>query len=164
MEAKGPIKKTCTDAKWSDDARGCITKATTRDVLKDCTHDKLTGEQNEKLREAARPLDVSDVAEAMAKMREFEGKMCQCKTAPCAEAVSEEMTRWSQEMATQDRDPPKMSEEDMKTATEIGQRMGDCMAKAMGAADATPPVEAPEQQPGDTPHEGDVVNGRVISK
>lgn len=71
---------------------------------------------------------------AMAKMEELAGKMCACKEAECAKSVSNEMTRWSQEMANEVKNEPvKMSEEDMKRATEIGTRMGECMQKAMEA-------------------------------
>lgn len=82
--------------------------------------------------EAAPP--SSRAERAMAKMEELAGKMCACTEAQCARQVSDEMTRWSQEMAKEvENEPVKMSEEDMKRATEIGTRMGECMQTAMNA-------------------------------
>jgi hypothetical protein len=169
MEVKGAIAKRCTEDKWTEEARSCISKASVRDDIKKCTHDKLTGEQADKLAESARALG-GEAAEAMAKMREFGDKMCQCKDSACAQGVSDEMTKWSMEMAKTDDDPPKMSEEEIKEATEIGTRMGECMVKAMSAN--MPPDESagsanaePAIRPGDRAlKEGDVVDGRVIVK
>jgi hypothetical protein len=83
------------------------------------------------------PAPQTPIQEAMAKMREFSDKMCACKDSPCAQAVSDEMTKWAQEMANQ-TEPVKMTEEDQKAATEIGARMGECMQKAMSAGGTTP--------------------------
>jgi hypothetical protein len=83
----------------------------------------------------------------MAKMQEFADKMCACKDAKCAQDVSDEMTKWGQEMSKEMDEPPKMSEEDTEKAMNIGKRMGDCMVKAMGA-------DLPQQdppRPGDEP-------------
>jgi hypothetical protein len=89
--------------------------------------------------------------EAMAKMSEFKDKMCACKEhdTKCAQTVSDEMTKWSQEQAKNSKEPAKMSEEDTKKAAAIGEEMGKCMQKAMtpdmGAAPAAPadPAAAP---------------------
>jgi len=71
--------------------------------------------------------------EAMAKMTEFKDKMCKCAEhdTKCAQAVSDEMTKWSQEQAKNQKEPPKMNEEDTKKAAAIGEEMGKCMQKAM---------------------------------
>ena len=84
--------------------------------------------------------------EAMAKMTEFKDKMCKCAEhdTKCAQAVSDEMTKWSQEQAKNQKEPPKMNEEDTKKAAAIGEEMGKCMQKAMtpdmGAAPPAPPA------------------------
>src|SRR5688572_8136620 len=83
MEVKGAIAKRCNEDKWSEEARTCISKALSRDDLRTCTHDKLTGAQAHKLTEASGALG-NHAREAIAKMREFTDKMCQCKDSPCA--------------------------------------------------------------------------------
>jgi hypothetical protein len=86
-----------------------------------------------------------DFAEAMNKMSEFKDKMCACKDMACAQRVSDEMSRWSQEMAKEQQEPPRMTEDDTKRATAIGEEMGKCMQKAMSAVE--PQVDrAPTRQ------------------
>lgn len=75
----------------------------------------------------------SDGTEAMAKMTWFKDRMCACKDSACMQQVSDEMTKWGQDQARSDREPPKMSEADMKAFTAIGEQMGTCMQKVMGA-------------------------------
>jgi hypothetical protein len=74
---------------------------------------------------------------AMAKMGEFKDQMCACKDSDCAKRVSDDMTVWSQKMAAEQKNPPKMTEADMKRATELGTRMGECMQAAMAPAPKT---------------------------
>jgi hypothetical protein len=76
--------------------------------------------------------------EAMAKMTEFKDEMCKCKDAKCAQDVSDKMTKWSQEQSKNQKEPPKMSEEDTKKAAAIGEEMGKCMQAAMGAGTTDP--------------------------
>src|SRR5215204_4177823 len=76
--------------------------------------------------------DTSATA-AMAKMSEFKDEMCKCKDAKCAQDVSDKMTKWSQEQSKNQKEPPKMSEEDQKKAAAIGEEMGKCMQTAMSA-------------------------------
>src|SRR5262245_52542831 len=75
-------------------------------------------------------------AEAMQKMSDFKDEMCKCKDAKCAQDVSDKMTKWSQEQSKNQKEPPKMSEEDQKKAAAIGEEMGKCMQTAMSAAGA----------------------------
>lgn len=175
MEAKGAIAKSCTEAKWSDDARACITKAAKTDELKTCTKNKLTGEQADKLEVVSAGLGGGEFQAAMAKMSEFKDKMCKCSDAKCAQNVSDEMTKWGQEEATQHQDE-KPTEDQMKQAQEIGEQMATCMMKAMGAdtppsdGQGNPNTDGAAVRPDDRLmgsgelHEGDVVNGHVISK
>jgi len=164
MEVKAAIAKRCTEDKWSEEARTCMSKATSRDDIKTCSHNKLTGEQADKATEATRALGVGTAHEALAKMREFTESMCQCKDSACAQKVSDDMTKWSQEMMKEEEEPPKMTEQEIKEATEIGTRMGECMQKAM-MADMPPEPPADTVRPGDRDlKEGDVVNGQVLVK
>jgi hypothetical protein len=78
----------------------------------------------------------SDSANAMAKMQEFADEMCKCSDAKCAQDVSDKMTKWGQEQAKNQKEPPKMNEADTAKAQEIGKKMGECMTKAMGAGGA----------------------------
>jgi hypothetical protein len=85
--------------------------------------------------------------EAMAKMSEFKNEMCACKDAKCAQEVSDKMTKWSQEQSKNQKEPPKMSEEDTKKAAAIGEEMGKCMQAAMGAPAAGDPAAAGSADP-----------------
>ena len=83
--------------------------------------------------------------EAMAKMTEFKDKMCKCAEhdTACAQTVSDEMKKWGEEQGKNQKEPPKMSEEDQKKAAAIGEEMGKSMQKAMTpAAAAAPPAGA----------------------
>ena len=88
-------------------------------------------------------------AEAMAKMTEFKDEMCKCKDAKCAQDVSDKMTKWSQEQSKNQKEPPKMSEEDQKKAAAIGEEMGKCMQTAMsaGATGSADPAAAGSADP-----------------
>ena len=81
---------------------------------------------------------ASPNAVAMAKMEQFAGQMCACKDADCAKRVADDMTKWAQQMAQETKEPVKMTEDEMKRATEIGTRMGECMQTAMGAGPTNP--------------------------
>jgi hypothetical protein len=163
MEAKGKLVKTCTDTKWPEPARTCFGKAQSRDDVKTCEHDTLTGAQADKLGDASSGLGSLGSKQALAKMKEFADKLCACHDAKCAQDVTDEMTKWSQEMAKDSQEPPKMSDEEMKQATDIGQRMGECMTKAMGAG--LPPTDVPPPGNPDDLNEGDrTPDGRVINK
>jgi hypothetical protein len=142
QQTKPALASLCTADKWSPEARSCIVKATTREAQQDCWYKQLTGEQADKLKKASAPLRSSRAA--MKKFHEFADKMCACKDMTCAQDVSDEMTKWGQEMAKTDPEPPVMTEEDTKEATALGQRMGECMQKAMGVADPAAPAPANE--------------------
>jgi hypothetical protein len=75
--------------------------------------------------------------EAIAAMTRFKDELCKCTDTACAQRVSDEMTKWAQDMTKSHPEPPKMSDEDVKTATALGEAMGTCMQRAMGAP-ATP--------------------------
>ncbi|HTL34445.1 MAG TPA: hypothetical protein VL326_15060, partial [Kofleriaceae bacterium] len=133
MEVVGVVVKICTDMKWPDPARSCFAKAQSRDSLRTCEHETLTGTQADKLDDATGGISSVSTQEALKKMGELADKMCACKDAKCAQDVSDEMTKWGQEMSKEMKDPPKMSEADTEKAQAIGMRMGECMTKAMQA-------------------------------
>ena len=89
------------------------------------------------------------MAEAMNKMGEFKDKMCACKDAKCAQSVSDDMTKWGQEQSKAMTEPPKLSDEQVKQATDIGEQMGNCMVKAMGADTPTTNEQADPKAPED---------------
>lgn len=74
----------------------------------------------------------------MQAMERFVEDMCSCSDSPCAQRVVDEMTRWSQDQAKASQEPPPLSEEDTKRATEMAERMGQCMQNAMATGPATP--------------------------
>jgi hypothetical protein len=73
---------------------------------------------------------------AMRTFERFTTEMCQCKDTACATHVSDDMTRWATAMQKDWQPPPKLDDAQIKRATELGQRMADCMTKAMTAGDA----------------------------
>jgi hypothetical protein len=93
--------------------------------------------------------------DAMAKMGEFKDHMCACKDGDkdCAMKVQKEMADYAE--ANKDMKDQKMSDEDMKKATEIGMEMAKCSAKAMGApAMGGAPAAPAGDKPADKPAEG----------
>jgi hypothetical protein len=79
--------------------------------------------------DAAAPAADAWFTEAMVKMSGFADAMCACKDVACAKKVSDDMTEWGQVMEKQHPDPPKLTEEQTKNASDVGQRMGECMQK-----------------------------------
>ncbi len=78
-------------------------------------------------------------ATAMQKLREYTEKMCACSDQTCMQMVSDEMTQWSQEMAKQQREPVKMNDEEVKVATALGTRMGECMQRVVSSGQPSQP-------------------------
>ena len=80
----------------------------------------------------------------MAKMTEFQKQMCACTDKACADKVNEAYMKWGQDMAKEageNKEPPKMSEEDMKKNADVAKAYAECMMKASGAnAAMTPPA------------------------
>jgi hypothetical protein len=83
-------------------------------------------------------------ADMMAKMTEFKDQMCKCTDKGCADKVNEAYMKWGQDMAKEageNKEPPKMSEEDMKKNADVAKAYAECMMKASGAnAAMTPPA------------------------
>lgn len=73
--------------------------------------------------------------EAMRTFQKFSDEMCACKDQTCAQQVSDQMTKWGTEEAKNWEPPPKMTDEQMKRATAVGEQMAKCMTRAMSPAD-----------------------------
>src|SRR5262245_2931022 len=65
-----------------------------------------------------------DSAAAMAKMTEFKDRMCKCAEhdAKCAQAISDEMTKWGQEQGEKNKNA-KPNEEDVKKMAPINEEL-----------------------------------------
>lgn len=94
------------------------------------------------------------IDDALAKMSAFRDEFCKCTDKPCADRVTEDMTRWGQEMAKDSANQGLVSEDDAKQMAAITEEMTKCMTRAMMAslqpapADATaaPATDGPPQQ------------------
>lgn len=141
-DIKQTLTNRCVEDRWSAEARECLKRARTSDGVRECRYEHLTQKQAEKLTDASRDLGPS-AAGAMRMMRAFKDKMCKCTNAKCAQDVSDEMTKWSQEMSKNQKEPPRMTEEDTKQAAAIGEEMGKCMQRAMSADTPADPMSTP---------------------
>jgi len=65
---------------------------------------------------------------AMAQMEKFSDAMCACKDAACAKKVSGDMAEWGKNQSSDK--PGAMSAAEQKRATEVGTRLGECLANA----------------------------------
>jgi hypothetical protein len=72
----------------------------------------------------------------MVKMGEFRDKMCVCRDKTCVDAVTDEMTKWSVEVANRSSDV-KPSDEQIKEITAVTEDFAKCMTAAMTAAPST---------------------------
>jgi len=70
-------------------------------------------------------------APVMAKMQEFADRMCACKTKDCAQHVSDDLTKWGQEMAQHALKEDKPDEAVVKQFTTVVERFANCMTKTM---------------------------------
>jgi len=82
-------------------------------------------------------------AQIFREMERFTDQLCQCHDMQCVQGVSDEMTRWSQQVTKEIGNPPKLSDAEMKRATTIAERMAKCMQQAM----STSPPYAPDPPP-----------------
>jgi hypothetical protein len=115
----------CEQHGWSIEARKCVAAAPTNTELARCGRTFNLG---------TRGLfaDANSAEHAFAAMSKFRDQMCACTDTACAQKVAEDMTKWGQEESKDDREPPKMSDEEVKRFTQLGEDMGHCMQKAMG--------------------------------
>ncbi|MEO8553021.1 MAG: hypothetical protein ABI678_23775 [Kofleriaceae bacterium] len=68
---------------------------------------------------------------AVAKLNEFADTMCKCTTKACAQKVSDDMAKWGQELTQTTSPDEQMTDAQTQQATAIGQRLGECVQKAM---------------------------------
>ncbi len=115
----------CDQQEWSLQTRQCVAGAHASTDLAACAT-KFNIAKTGIFR------DHPSAASAMAALTKFKDQMCLCKDSACAQQVSEDMTKWGQEMAKDDRVPAKFSDEETKELTAVGEAMGHCMQKAMG--------------------------------
>jgi hypothetical protein len=115
----------CEQQSWSLQARQCVNDAKAQPDLVACG-------QNFKLGERGMFAEHMSADRAMKVMLKYKDQFCACKDSACAQRVSDDMTKWGQEEARNNAEPPKMTEEETKAFTQIGEEMGKCMQKAMG--------------------------------
>ena len=130
--AKAIVIRRCTEDKWSSDALDCYAKATSKTELRAC-RGKLLVEQAQKLQAEEVQVKIRGGDAMMAKMSELKDRMCACQEGDrdCASKIQKEMTEYGD--ANKDVwKNERMTDEDMKAATEIGTAMAKCTTKAMG--------------------------------
>ena len=66
---------------------------------------------------------------AMEQFDRFADQMCMCKDLACSQKVSDDMMKWSQQMAREFADPPKPDSAAMHRAEDIARRLSDCMTQ-----------------------------------
>jgi len=91
----------------------------------------------EPLRFVQRGPEPGSFDEAMVKMGEFRDKMCVCSDKTCVDAVTDEMTKWSMEMAKSSQRDIKPNDEQIKQITAITEEFAKCMTSAMTAGSST---------------------------
>lgn len=77
--------------------------------------------------------EPSFMAQAIEKLTEMTDAMCACTDQTCADAVVQEMRRWSTEMG-KDFGAQTPTAEETREATAITERLSRCMMKAMGGS------------------------------
>jgi len=114
----------CDQHQWSMQARPCVADAHASAGLVACGTKFDLGHRG-------MFADGSSSERAYKRMAVFRDQFCACKDSACAQRVSDEMTKWGQEEAKNSSEPPRMTEEETKRFTELGEQMGQCMQKAM---------------------------------
>jgi hypothetical protein len=84
---------------------------------------------------APAPKPKSDYEVALAAIESFRDRICACHDhdAPCAQAITDEMTKWSQEMAKKagSKKPDDITPEQTKVISDVAMKMSDCMVRVM---------------------------------
>jgi hypothetical protein len=117
----------CDQQGWSAQARQCIADAHVTTDLTACGTKFDLGKKGIFA-------DMATLAGMFEAMTAYKNQMCACKDTRCAKQVSDAMTKWGAEQEKMDREPPQMSEEDTKRFGEVGEALGSCMQKVLGAA------------------------------
>ena len=85
-------------------------------------------------------LTVPEVA--LQTMEDFSARMCACADMTCAEQVSKDMTAWSEDFAQSNptgNADARLDEAQARRAADLGQRIGECMQRAV----MPPPASTP---------------------
>jgi len=89
---------------------------------------------------ATRPDPADEIARSIDRFGKFTSEMCQCNDATCAKHVSDELTRWAEDMAKHaPAKPPTFDAKSQQQMTELAKRYADCMIKVMGTGDPARP-------------------------
>jgi hypothetical protein len=86
------------------------------------------------------------IGEAIARLGELTDQMCTCADRTCADTVSQEMTRWSNEVA-RDYADLKPTDEEMEEVKRVAERLSRCMTTAMSYGHPPPPPSPPPPSP-----------------
>ena len=122
----------CELSAWNETTKTCVGKAKSQSEIDTCIEGTVGA-----------PKRINTDA-AMRAMTAFKDQMCACRDTACAQHVSDEMTTWGQQQAKDNAEPPRMTEEETKAFTQIGEEMGKCMQRAMEPADAAPAQPLPK--------------------
>jgi hypothetical protein len=114
----------CEQQEWSQPTRQCLANVKTAADVHACRPPNDTDKRD-------MFAEHMDMNKAMKVMAEFKDKMCACKDTACAQQVSDEMAKWSQDQAKDYEEPPVMTDDDTKRLTQLGEAMGKCMQSAM---------------------------------
>lgn len=76
-------------------------------------------------------MPLTDNERALQDFERFADDMWSCRDAQCASDVAAEMTKWSRDDASKRDEPRKMNNEELERASVLGERLGNCMQKAM---------------------------------
>ncbi len=88
----------------------------------------------------------SVIGQAIARLDEFTDEMCACADRTCADAVSQAMTRWSNELS-RDHVDLRPTDEELEEVKLVSERLSKCMMTAMGYGNPPPPPSPPPPSP-----------------
>jgi hypothetical protein len=80
------------------------------------------------------PAPTSNEDVAIERMQQFETAICACADPACVQKVADEMVVWAKQLEDEHTEPVHMNEAQTQRANAIGQRMGECMQRAMAAS------------------------------
>jgi IPT/TIG domain-containing protein len=134
-KAAKAVEQRCTSDHWTADATTCFATATTSDAREACSYKHLTREQADQLDKV--PGLGGDIDQVLDEIAAYKTKMCACKTPDCARKLSDEMNAWSDKLAKEFKQPPKLTDEQTKRGDDLSEELQKCMEAAMTAD--TPP-------------------------
>jgi hypothetical protein len=147
---KAVLANRCVEDQWTAEARACLEKANSKDALDNCWAKQLSGDQRHRADRVAMAIehasrrdssgddgassnDPAVAAAAMAAARDFADRICACadhKDQECFKKVQDDMQHWAADNADKMKDY-KPTEDEMKDAQDVAQKMAACMQKVM---------------------------------